>query len=163
MKPYHVLSPTLVALAVCSAVATAQDHPCDREALLEPGDANRDFRFDVGDLLQVMRRGKFGSGEAASWEEGDCNGLFDETDVTIAFAAGHFLQGPYRLAVSGTPPMARGGAPAVWLPGSVETPADGQMLLFGGMNPITGDTSELWRFDLDTNRWVRACILAGQP
>ena len=78
---------------------------------MEPGDANRDFRFDVEDLLQVLGSGKFATGEPASWEEGDWNrdGLFDETDVTVSFAAGHFLRGPYRLAVSGTPPTPRRG------------------------------------------------------
>jgi len=42
-------------------------------------------------------------------------------------------------------PDARGGAPAVWVPGR------DQVVLFGGMSPITNDT---WGFSAETEEWA---------
>ncbi len=39
------------------------------------GDANLDYQFDQFDLIQVLRAGKYLSGLAATWGEGDWNGL----------------------------------------------------------------------------------------
>jgi hypothetical protein len=72
-----------VIFGVCLTVSVAQDQHCTLEDLTEPGDANRDFEFDPNDLIQVMRIGKFETGEFAGWEEGDWNGdgVFDEGDM----------------------------------------------------------------------------------
>jgi len=149
MKLSTLLPQCLVVFGICLTVSVAQDLPCSLEELVEPGDANRDFEFDPNDLIQVMRIGKFETGELAGWEEGDWNGdgVFDEGDIVSAFMTGNFRQGPYRLAVTGVPPTPRGGAPAVLLPGPVDSPDDGVILLFGGMNPITGDTFSLGPHD----------------
>jgi len=142
MKLSKLLPLWLVVFGACLPVSVAQNQHCILEDLTEPGDANRDFEFEPNDLIQVMRIGKFETGELAGWEEGDFNGdgVFDEGDIAAAFATGNFMQGPYRLVVTGTPPTPRGGAPAVLLPGPVGSSDDRLILLFGGMNPITGDT-----------------------
>jgi len=76
---------------------------------IEPGDANGDGEFNQLDLLQVLRRGKFLSGEAATWQDGDWdgapggrlarppsgNGAFDNGDLLAALRAGFWLKGPY--------------------------------------------------------------------
>ena len=72
------------------------------------GDANLDFQFDQLDLVTVLQAGKYLSGEAATWGEGDWNGLggslanppdgdkvFDQFDVIAALATNVYLTGPY--------------------------------------------------------------------
>jgi hypothetical protein len=51
-----------------------------------PGDANRDGRFDRFDLMEVLKAAKYQSGQPAAWEEGDWNadGVFDALDVALA-------------------------------------------------------------------------------
>ena len=57
--------------------------------------------------------------------------------------------------LSGSPPPARGGAPAVWI-GSEK-----RAVLFGGMSPITGDT---WELDVNRRRWTELTdTLSGSP
>ena len=41
---------------------------------LQPGDVNRDFRFDQLDLVQVLQAAKFTTDSTADWSEGDWNG-----------------------------------------------------------------------------------------
>jgi hypothetical protein len=43
-------------------------------------------------------------------------------------------------------PARRGGAPAAWMPTASE------MVIFGGMDPITNDT---WRYDLEGRTWAQ--------
>lgn len=71
-----------------------------QEPDLAAGDANGDFRFDQLDLFQVLRGGKYGTGQTASWEEGDWNGdhLFDQLDVLAALQTDNYLKGPYAAA-----------------------------------------------------------------
>lgn len=76
---------------------------------LQAGDANQDLRFDQFDIVQVLQVGKYLTGEAATWGEGDWdgapggyagnppqgNGLFDQLDIIAALPVRGFLQGPY--------------------------------------------------------------------
>ena len=61
------------------------------------GDANRDLSFDQRDIDQVLRSGKYSTGQPATWQEGDWNGdgVFDQRDLIAALQTGHYLQGPY--------------------------------------------------------------------
>lgn len=60
------------------------------------GDANRDFRFDQQDIVEVLQAAKYATGERATWEEGDWNrdGVFDQLDVMAALITGNYLQAP---------------------------------------------------------------------
>ncbi len=62
--------------------------------LAHPGDANRDGRFDSGDLIQVLSAGEYEDNIAgnSTWEEGDWNddGDFDSTDLVVALATGNY-------------------------------------------------------------------------
>ncbi|MCA9168930.1 MAG: hypothetical protein KDB23_14750 [Planctomycetales bacterium] len=66
------------------------------------GDANLDGMFDTSDLTRVFQVGKYETGEAAGWSEGDWSGdgLFTTTDLVLAFADGGYEQG-VRPAVPG--------------------------------------------------------------
>ena len=59
--------------------------------------------------------------------------------MSAAWRTGNFEHGPYAIIAAGPAPTPRGGAPAVWLP-FPDTATGSCMLLFGGMDPITGDT-----------------------
>ena len=93
MKLPRCFSLLLALLSLYSWTTLAQDRNCTIEESLQPGDANRDFRFDVEDLLQVLRGGKFASGEPASWEEGDWNGdaVFSQLDIVAALQIENYL------------------------------------------------------------------------
>ncbi len=125
----------LAALSFATSITSAQT----LEDILQPGDSNRDLSFDTRDFVLVMEAAKYGSGDQANWSEGDWNGdgLFNSADLTIAWQTNNFEKGPYAIIATGTAPTPRGGAPALWM----ET-ADGnkRMFLFGGMDPITGDS-----------------------
>ncbi|MCA9166221.1 MAG: PEP-CTERM sorting domain-containing protein [Planctomycetales bacterium] len=68
------------------------------------GDANLNQVFDTADLVQVFAAGKYESGEAAGWEQGDWdgNGLFDTSDLVAAFVDGGYENGP-RANVAAVP------------------------------------------------------------
>ena len=68
-----------------------------QEPELAAGDANGDYRFDQLDLFQVLRAGKFETGQPASWEQGDWNGdgVFDRSDVLAALQTGNYLRENY--------------------------------------------------------------------
>jgi hypothetical protein len=88
------------------------------EALIQPGDSDRDGDFDQLDLVRVQIGAKYLSGQQASWGEGDWNGApapggtldnpppgdsrFDQIDIIAALNAGKYLTGPY-LAVKPAP------------------------------------------------------------
>ena len=59
------------------------------------GDANLDLEFNSSDMVQVFVRGKYETGEAATFAEGDWNrdGVFDSTDFVNTFALGNYQGG----------------------------------------------------------------------
>ena len=68
------------------------------------GDSNFDGEFNSGDLVTVFTVGKYETGEAAGYAEGDWdgNGIFDSGDVVAAFTDGGYEQGP-RPATAAVP------------------------------------------------------------
>ena len=73
------------------------------------GDANQDFFFTPADIVQVLWAGKYQTGLAATWGEGDWDaapwqfpwekpsgdGVFDEHDIVTALLTGRYLpEGP---------------------------------------------------------------------
>ena len=101
---------------------------------LQSGDADQDYAFDQLDLVQVLQAGKYLSGTAATWGEGDWNGapggipgnppigdgVFNQEDIVAALQSGVYLTGPYAAvglgAVDGTRPPAFGDAELVFVP-----------------------------------------------
>jgi hypothetical protein len=67
------------------------------EFVLQAGDSNLDREFNSSDLVMVFVEGKYETGEAAGWEQGDWSGdgLFDSNDLVHAFTNGNYEQGPY--------------------------------------------------------------------
>jgi hypothetical protein len=63
----------------------------------QPGDANKDCRFDQRDVVQVLQAGKLLTGQPASWGEGDWdgNGMFDRLDIVVALQTGNYLEARY--------------------------------------------------------------------
>ena len=59
------------------------------------GDVNLDQRFDSGDIVAIFAAGRYETGEAASWADGDWtgDGLFDSGDIVAAFAGGGYDRG----------------------------------------------------------------------
>ena len=59
------------------------------------GDADLDGLFSSGDLVKVFTAGKYDTGEAASWGEGDWNGdlSFGSGDLVTAFTDGGYDAG----------------------------------------------------------------------
>ena len=67
------------------------------------GDANLDGQFDSGgDFVQVFVAGKYETGAAASWAEGDWDGdgFFASGDMVTAFVDGGYEQGPRENALA---------------------------------------------------------------
>jgi hypothetical protein len=76
---------------------------------LKAGDADQDYKFDQLDLVRVSVGGKYLTGQAATWGQGDWNGapggtqgappagdnLFNQLDIIAALNAGTYLKGPY--------------------------------------------------------------------
>ena len=60
------------------------------------GDSDLNGEFNSGDLVKVFQAGKYETGLAATWSEGDwnCDGLFDSGDLVTAFQDGGYEQGP---------------------------------------------------------------------
>ena len=58
----------------------------------QPGDANGDGQFDQRDLVSVLQRGKYLTGQPADWSEGDWNadGVFDQLDLVAALQTGNY-------------------------------------------------------------------------
>ena len=85
---------------------------------LEAGDADQDGDFDNLDIVQVLQRAKYLTGQPATWGDGDwdgapggCwgnpprgNGLFDQLDIIAALGTSIPIQGPY--AAMGAEPAA---------------------------------------------------------
>ncbi len=68
------------------------------------GDADLDGQFNSGDFVTVFQAGKFETGGAATWAEGDWDGnkLFNTSDFVAAFQQGGYEAGP-KAAVSAVP------------------------------------------------------------
>ena len=93
---------------------------------LRAGDANQDLEFNQLDLVQVQIAGKYLTGAAATWGDGDWNGapggeqgsppagdaLFNQLDIIAALNDGVYLTGPYG-AVAATPAVAGDGQTSV--------------------------------------------------
>ena len=79
------------------------------------GDADQDLDFDQLDLVRVQIAGKYLTGEAATWGEGDWNGapggqvgsppagdgLFDQNDIVASQQTAAYLTGPYAAVRTG--------------------------------------------------------------
>jgi hypothetical protein len=61
------------------------------------GDANRDRQFDQLDIVQVLKAGKYLTGEPANYSEGDWNAdrVFDQLDIVAALRTDNYLKGTY--------------------------------------------------------------------
>ena len=82
---------------------------------LRAGDSDQDLDFDQLDLIKVQQAGKYLTGEAATWGDGDWDGapggqqaappagdgLFNQIDIIAALGAGTYLTGPYGAVASG--------------------------------------------------------------
>jgi hypothetical protein len=70
-------------------------HGLDSFGLCVAGDSDENGQFDQDDLVHVLQAGKYLTGEAAQWREGDWNGdgLFNALDITRALQAGTYQQG----------------------------------------------------------------------
>ena len=66
------------------------------------GDANLDGEFNSGDLVGTFAIGKYETGDAAGWADGDWDGdqLFGSADFVAAFSDGGYEQGPRRAVAS---------------------------------------------------------------
>ena len=78
---------------------------------LQAGDANQDFEFNQLDLFQVLRAGKYLTGQTATWGDGDWDGapggqlgsppagdgVFGPQDLVAALKANLWLAGPYAV------------------------------------------------------------------
>ncbi len=83
------------------------------------GDANLDGEFNSGDLVSVFSIGKYETGNAAGWDEGDwdASGMFDSGDFVKAFSDGGYEQGPRGNPVpepGSVVLLALGGLALVW-------------------------------------------------
>lgn len=65
------------------------------------GDSNLDGLFDSGDLVTVFRAGRYDTGAAANWEQGDWtgDGQFDSSDLIAAFREGNYRASAATAAV----------------------------------------------------------------
>jgi hypothetical protein len=104
-----------------------------KTVVLRAGDADMDLDFDQLDLVKVQIAGKYLTGTAATWGDGDWNGApggspgspppgdarFDQLDIIAALAADTYLKGPY----AAVRPQGQAG--------------DGQTSI--GYNPTTGE------------------------
>ena len=116
----------LIGLAIGAAGAVSMDElrwgdtfadvtPVSLTTVLQAGDADQDFDFDQIDLVQVQVAGKYLTGQASTWGEGDWNGApggsvgnppagdgqFDQLDIIAALNAGFYLTGPYAAVADG--------------------------------------------------------------
>ena len=69
------------------------------------GDADLDGLFDSQDFVTVFVAGKYETGAAANWDEGDWNAdlLFDSGDFVVAFVDGGYEGGAFPGAVQAVP------------------------------------------------------------
>jgi hypothetical protein len=103
---------------------------------LEAGDANEDLEFNFDDIFQVLARGKYETGQPATWGEGDWDGApggspgnpptgsgeFDFDDIFASLVTGNYETGAYALG---------GDASAVPEPSSLMLAAVSLLLILG--------------------------------
>jgi autotransporter-associated beta strand protein len=63
-----------------------------------PGDSNLDWTIDLLDATDMLAAGRYDSGVAATWQQGDFtyDGLFDILDVAAVFGTDLYDAGPYQ-------------------------------------------------------------------
>jgi hypothetical protein len=66
------------------------------------GDADLNGEFNSNDMVEVFAAGKYETGEAAGWADGNwnCDGVFDSSDMVTAFVDGGYEKGPRVVAVT---------------------------------------------------------------
>jgi N-acetylglucosamine-6-sulfatase len=66
------------------------------------GDTNLDWSINIIDIMNIVAGGKFNSGLAASWSEGDFNddGRVDGLDLVAIMATGLYARGSYNVTAS---------------------------------------------------------------
>jgi hypothetical protein len=122
----------------------SSDHPgqlvhiaFDATPSLLPGDADQDADFDQLDLVQVQVAGKYLTGQAATWGEGDWNGApggskgnpppgngrFDQWDIIAALASNRYRTGAH-AAVRPSGTRGDGQTSLVYNPGTGELAVD---------------------------------------
>ena len=69
------------------------------------GDANLNGEFNTSDLVDVFQKGKFETGQSATWSQGDWDGdgFFATGDFVLAFQDGGFEKGPRDVAIADVP------------------------------------------------------------
>jgi hypothetical protein len=104
---------------------------------LQAGDADQDLDFDQLDLVRVSIAGKYLSGQAATWGDGDWDGapggspgsppagdrVFNQVDIIAALNAGKYLTGPY-AALAGPGTRGDGQTSLVYNPSTGELAVD---------------------------------------
>jgi hypothetical protein len=131
--PVEVETTTPVGNLLVDITASGQLKATDQFTLvvtpLEAGDANQDLAFSFDDVFQVLGRGKYETGAAATWGAGDWSGApggaigeppigdgrFDFDDVFAALATGNYETGPYGAGDLGPWPVPEPAA--AWLLG----------------------------------------------
>ena len=94
------------------------------------GDANEDGRFDTQDVGAILDQGLYGTGQPATWQQGDWtgDGLFDRKDIVAALQTGSYapdaLAAPAPRWIARAAPGEDGGGLLLSLPGE-DGPAPG--------------------------------------
>ncbi len=105
---------------------------------LQAGDADQDLDFDQLDLVRVQVAGKYLSGRAASWGEGDWDrapggspgspppgdGMFNQLDIIAALNAGKYLQGKYAALANANGMRGDAQTSIIYNPGTGEVAVD---------------------------------------
>jgi hypothetical protein len=106
--------------------------------LLKAGDADQDLDFDQLDLVKVQVGGKYLTGQAATWGQGDWNGApggqpgspppgdnrFDQLDIIAALGANTYLKGPYAALANANGVRGDGQTSIVYNAGTGEVAVD---------------------------------------
>jgi hypothetical protein len=105
---------------------------------LEAGDADQDLDFDQLDLVKVQIGGKYLTGQAATWGEGDWNGApggsqgnpppgnsrFDQGDIIAALNANKYLKGKYAALANANGARGDGQTSIIYNAGTGEVAVD---------------------------------------
>ncbi len=105
---------------------------------LQAGDADQDLDFDQLDLVRVSVAGKYLSGQAATWGDGDWDGapggspgsppagdrVFNQVDIIAALNAGKYLTGPYAALANANGVRGDGQTSIIYNAGTGEVAVD---------------------------------------
>ena len=58
--------------------------------IFQAGDANQDYYFDEADIIQVFKSGKFETDQAATWAQGDWDGMYSPNALRAMFSGGSY-------------------------------------------------------------------------